>query len=126
MKSLSAIILALVVLPAWGQMPYLPETDLQRFPPCEIASEMEVFSARYQDILRSRILWGGPQVAEYWQELYDTQTAGLAWHNLRMAWQSEQAHGWYLNELANTIGHDAYMTGQMPPPVPVWRFRRIL
>lgn len=106
-----------------------PLSDRDRFPPRHVAFQAMRFNRAYYDYVKARQglefhRWGE------WQEIVDeTDALFSAWDWLHAAQEGEGRNEEYwrlsLRRVRERIGCAAYHAGQMPPPVPIWRFRYI-
>ena len=113
-------LLILVSLPS-------PEAELRRFPPHELVQEYLAFNRAYQAHLESRRLLAQHHAEEISAVLWETRLLYWTWDKLDDAWASctEAARWDALGDLRVLLGDDAYYSGRMPPPVPLWRFQEI-
>ncbi len=102
-----------------------PLSDLQRFPPREVARANRQFAVTAREYLRAR--WA----VETWRQpdlllqLDEFQAHLAAWNALEDAWlehYDETTRRAKLAFLRHLIGDERYAAGAMPPPVPWWRF----
>ena len=102
-----------------------PISDCDRFPPKECTFEYLEFNRKYnQYLLDSKIM-------SYEQNLYleiikENQCLYNVWDNVRIA--QSTGMGCYqrktaLMNLRDGIGQEAYDKADLPPHVPIWRFR---
>ncbi len=108
--------------------PRPPASDIARFCSRTTADEMETFA-------RAHVNWVKAQgqldlhLADYWFGWREeAESLRLAWGLLRDAHDSthdEDKQRRKLLRLRESIGERAYFLGCMPPPVPVWRFKRL-
>lgn len=113
-----------------------PLSDLQRFPPLWLVKHNIAFGEAYLVWLGNRHALELPNRKAIEQEMILVRRCLEPWVILAGAieghdeWQGftehhdEQGKRKRLIELRNLIGAAAYYSGEMPLPVPVWRFRR--
>lgn len=102
--------------------------DLQRFPPGPLVAATLADNGRaYLDCLTRQGM--EPYRADDWEVVIsDFAAIRRAWVCLRTARCAEvdaDERLEALRELRDVIGPANYLTGAMPPPVPVWRFGRV-
>ena len=99
--------------------------EVNRFPPEWMIDDALTLNAEHKDWLYSEKIFH-VQDWEGWEEVY-TETGEIqrAWHLLRLArsdhW-SENCRRGFLEQLRELIGPEAFYAGQMPPPIPYWRY----
>jgi hypothetical protein len=106
-----------------------PLSDCERFPPRQVAAEaLRVNRAyrRHVEVWR----WTYLHQRDYWETvLHETDSLFQCWDWLHAAQGGEGRDETYwrhsLRRLRDLLGPQAYQAGQMPPPVPVWRFRSV-
>ena len=102
--------------------------DSLRFPEREYINKLKEFNEAYrrhlelQRTVESSFAWQCQEALHETDQLYDI------WDTLSDA-RCEYYYVAYrrqaLKKLRDMLGPDAYYRGQLPPPVPVWRFREI-
>jgi hypothetical protein len=102
--------------------------DSLRFPEREYINKLKEFNEAYrrhlelQRTVESSYAWQFQEALRETDQLYDV------WDTLSDA-RCEYYYVAYrrqaLKKLREMLGPDAYYRGQLPPPVPVWRFREI-
>ena len=129
----------LLICLGWGDPhPELPPlSDLQRFPVRWVAQEQLRANIEHRDWLRAQ------QQAQPWEYGWDfwaaeNQELWSVWNLLDDCWiewdytTDESSPGFdvdtyrrgLLAQLRDRLGYRDYYEGRMPPPVPIWRFRR--
>jgi hypothetical protein len=102
-----------------------PLSDCQRFPDRGMISDLLAFNRSYRQHLDSR------QTIElvHWWELreaiQDTDRLYQVWDTIRDArcdYYYVTVRRQALKRLRDTLGPEAYYTGNLPPHVPIWRF----
>ena len=106
-----------------------PVCDRDRFPRREAAYQAMQFNRAYRHHIEAR-RWTYLHQREYWdQVLAETDYLFQCWDWLHAAQGGEGRDETYwrysLKRLQSLLGDDIYLAGDMPPPVPVWRFRPI-
>lgn len=106
-----------------------PLYDRGRFPPREVAYEAMVLNRAYRRHVETR-RWTSLHERDYWATvLQETDYLFHCWDWLHAAQGGEGRDQQYwqyaLKRLRDLLGEDAYHAGQMPPAVPLWRFRRM-
>jgi hypothetical protein len=102
--------------------------DCQRFPNRDAVNELLSFNRAYRQHLGLR---QPMELARWWDlrtALQETDHLYQVWDNVRDArceYYYVTVRRQALKKLREMIGEDAYYTGQMPPPVPIWRFREV-
>jgi hypothetical protein len=102
--------------------------DCQRFPDRDAVNELLSFNRAYRQHLGLR---QPMELARWWDlrtALQETDHLYQVWDNVRDArceYYYVTVRRQALKKLREMIGEDAYYTGQMPPPVPIWRFREV-
>ena len=97
--------------------------DLMMFPNKQCANESLDFAVKHCEWLAQQRQFIGED-RQAWRE--DAAWCKRAWDLLDSAhrsWDGSKVDN--LRRMRDHIGHEAYYRGEMPPPVPVWRFRRI-
>ncbi len=124
----------------WGDPhPELPPlSDLDRFPVKWVVEEQLEFSRQHRAWLRVQ-QGAHPYWSADWQPWLDeAQELWDVWSLLDSAWMEWTDDGWeggepfdvdayrrgLLAQLRDRLGYRDYYEGRMPPPVPIWRFRR--
>jgi hypothetical protein len=103
-------------------------SDCQRFPDRDAVNELLSFNRAYRQHLGLR---QPMELARWWDlrtALQETDHLYQVWDNVRDArceYYYVTVRRQALKKLREMIGEDAYYTGQMPPPVPIWRFREV-
>lgn len=99
-------------------------SDQERFPPGEVSKECWTFANAYVAYLeRQSLLW--PHRAEWYMDtIAEAKQLATIWKH---AYYLNGGYGTttvreHLREIRSLLGEDAYMTGRMPLPVPMWRF----
>jgi hypothetical protein len=86
------------------------------------------FNRRYQEHLRARMElepWRAEAIrsvleeADWLWRVWDTADDAVN------PWATDEVRRNALRKLAGYIGRDAYWRGQLPPPVPTWRFQEL-
>jgi hypothetical protein len=103
-------------------------SDCQRFPDRDAVNELLSFNRAYRQHLGLR----QPMELSRWWELrtalQETDHLYQVWDNVRDArceYYYVTVRRQALKKLREMIGEDAYYNGQMPPSVPIWRFREV-
>jgi hypothetical protein len=117
--------LVLVGLPAGD--PPLAERD--RFPPRHEAADALRLNRTYRQQVECW-RWTYSHQRDYWEAvLHETDYLYHCWDWLHAAQGGEGRDEPYwrhsLTELRALLGESAFQAGSMPPPVPLWRFRRM-
>ena len=122
----------------WGDPhPELPPlSDLQRFPVRWVAQEQLRANIAHRDWLRAQQQsqpweWGWDFWAAENQELWSTwnllDDCWIEWtdgYSDDPAFDADTYRRGLLAQLRDRLGYRDYYEGRMPPPVPIWRFRR--
>ena len=105
-----------------------PSIDSERFPPRAIVNDYLAFNREY----RQQMDVAAPGESGRWWQIRSTLNEI---DNLYYIWDAVRDAGceyYYvtvrrqaLKRLLETIGPDAYYSGQLPPYVPLWRFQEI-
>lgn len=107
--------------------------DLQRFPPIEMVNQALGANERCREVCLARQSIEPHRAAEWAVILEDLGAIHVAWSALADARQEMSAYGSVtpqerlesLRRLRKIIGPANYMTGTLPPAIPVWRFPTI-
>jgi len=98
--------------------------DLKRFPAQAVAQDMAAFG-------RAHVAWvEGEAALSPWESHWcawrcEAKQCLAAWEALERAHESEEERLQALADLKDLLGQEDYFAGVMPPPAPVWRFRRV-
>lgn len=121
------LVLAFALSLDWPEPP--PELwEAQRFCSWEIAQDQTVFAWEHDRWLKDRWEewgWNMPHLVG-WME--DAAYCRKAWELCREAQnvnRNDDVRRKDLADLRELIGRQNFAAGRMPPPVPVWRFRRV-
>lgn len=105
--------------------------DCARFPPAAVCQAMEDFGKAHLEWLEARAsLAVGDGAHDYWQ----ARRAEARWCFDVWDWcgacagcegMEEHRRVLALRHLRDLLGDEDYEAGRLPPPVPVWRFRRL-
>jgi len=97
--------------------------ECERFPHRELAEQYLIVNRSYREDLKARIeLERANQ--ENLQALHEAEFLFRVWdavRNSRCAYYTVPARRQYLRELRDLVGPEAFYSGRLPPPVPVWR-----
>jgi len=102
--------------------------DCRRFPDRETVNELLSFNRAYRQHLGLR---QPMELARWWDlraALQETDHLYQVWDNVRDArceYYYVTVRRQALKKLREMIGEDNYYSGQMPPSVPIWRFREV-
>ena len=103
-------------------------SDCQRFPDRDAVNELLSFNRAYRQHLGLR---QPMELARWWElrtALQETDHLYQVWDNVRDArceYYYVTVRRQALKKLREMIGEDAYYNAQMPPSVPIWRFREV-
>lgn len=128
MLSASALTLTFGLLCLPPPEPSVSAADLGRFPPMAVVSERVRFAREHGAWLTEQARMQGWQGGYWPQRCAEARELYLAWEALYDAhagggnWPRDTRLK-ALHDLRYFLGRDAYWQGQMPPCVPVWRFR---
>lgn len=107
-----------------------PLSDLHRFPPAAVAEPYYKLASAHRDWIcqqKPKALTRADE-AFWWAWQLEADHCRRAWDHLwdahRVTVFEVSARRRWLAKLRETIGEQDYWDGRMPPPVPVWRFRR--
>lgn len=98
------------------------ETDLRWFPPREVAEVNYKLAQEHVDWLK--LMVKANPTEDYGPWLKDAEQCRVCWEDLYDC-HRYYATVWRLEFLRMRLGQESYWAGRMPPPVPLWRFRRI-
>lgn len=109
--------------------------DLLRLPPLETVRELLDFNAAYREHVEAGLQLH-PGDADLMATRTETIQLGALWELLLRAHGIDEEYPEYISlseeerrealaELRERIGPAAYYSGQLPPHVPTWRFRRL-
>lgn len=98
--------------------------DAYRFPHRDLVNSMLAFNRQYQQDLNSRLTLDVVHAEEVRSALAEAEQLYRVWDTVR-----DVRCGYYyiavrrraLQELRQQLGDGAYFSGQLPPPVPMWR-----
>jgi hypothetical protein len=96
-----------------------------RFPERSLVNELMAFNRAYHNDLTARLLLDTVHADELRAALTETDQLYRAWDAVRDArcdYYYIMVRRQALQQLRDMIGAHAYYCGQLPPPVPVWRF----
>jgi hypothetical protein len=102
--------------------------DCQRFPERAVVNDLLAFNRTYRQQLDARQPADPTRWWELRKVLQETDQLYQVWDTVRDArceYYYVTVRRQALKRLHETIGDDAYFTGQLPPPVPLWRFQSI-
>jgi hypothetical protein len=122
-------LLTLALLAAPPYIRELPDlADLERFPPHELACPCVRFNRAYRDHLELSL--GLELHHETWltRAIEETDELYRAWDALADASKPGASQSWRRRRLADlreVLGPERYAAGEMPPCVPLWRFRDV-
>jgi hypothetical protein len=102
--------------------------DCAGLPNAEVAADFCRFSEQYQLHLQTQQSMMPHRSTELVQALDEARDLYRVWTTVRRAGMTEES--WVsrrraLGQLRETLGEQAYYGGQLPPCVPLWRFREI-
>lgn len=107
-----------------------PPRDLMRFP-LSVVDPYVAFSQRHLDWLDGQCLLR-PSDTRLIQWQMDAKWCKACWDELKCAAEYVQQYeemecssSRALGRLRDLIGREAFNEGRMPPPVPIWHFRKI-
>ncbi len=110
---------------------YTPDVglmDLDAFVLCVDDVDKRIWSEQFVSLAKKRAGGSSPAQSIYWQRMTSQgRWCADCWENLHWARVSKEIDYNYrhLRELRNLLGNEAYYSGRMPPPVPIWLFRWI-
>jgi hypothetical protein len=125
MANATALISAALTMGVLNHEP--PISDLGRFPPPRYVERLRSFQAEYLEHLRARLSYQIHEREQILEAISETESLWAPWETLYDA-QHAWSEDWIRHHLAYLrmqLGMEDYLEGRMPPPVPVWRFRRI-
>lgn len=105
-----------------------PLTDSERFPDRATINELLAFNRAYRQHIDVR---QSMEPANWWalqKTLQETDCLYQLWDTVRDArceYYYVSVRRQALKKLRGEVGSDAYYSGQLPPHVPLWRFRMI-
>jgi hypothetical protein len=103
--------------------------DLDRFPCRECVTSWCRFSRDYRCRLRDELSLGEAwRERALWAALDQARDCYQPWDLLEDAqaeWRDPACRLEMLEALRDLIGPEAYYTGRMPPPVPLWHWREV-
>ena len=109
--------------PIPAPMPDPTELELQRFPSLETAKAACEFCCEYERFVRKQQAVGNGDWREWEKVWRENEDLWPFWLNLRLAHESDGiGRRDSLSKLRAILGDDAYFRGELPPPVPIWRF----
>jgi hypothetical protein len=127
-----SLILPPLITLLWADPGLPPLSDRDRFPPREICRQAMQFNRAYKAHLTAHMAWYcGDSDRSQWfiDALAETDQFFYVWDWCHAAQGGEARDETYwreaLQRVRDSIGHGAYGAGQMPPPVPVWRFELV-
>lgn len=114
--------------------------DFERFPDVKACLAAQEFARAYKNKLteqKSLYMESDPRRTNLENAIRETDGLQVAW--CKLGWIQSYARGlnssWspysisglrdQLNELRDLLGEEAYYNGEMPYPVPIWRFREV-
>jgi len=111
-----------LLAPLVAPLPPLSDRDL--FPAAAYCAKMGAFNRDYRAHL-DKVQWVYSE--KHWlytRAIRECDQAWDVWEKL-YGWGSEQAVRMALAELRELIGNEAYYSGRLPAPVPLWSFTPI-
>lgn len=105
-----------------------PLADCDWLPPNAVATDFCNFNEQYQCHLQSQLLMAGPHTNDTGDALRESRQLHRVWDSVRRASSPNQSWAYRrrtLSQLREMVGEKAYYRGDLPPCVPVWRFREI-
>ena len=102
--------------------------DSLRFPPREMINPLLEFNRKYLKHLEKEVIWNQDRRHHWDQAIAETKYLHNVWDTARDA----RCEYYYvtirrlsLKKLKDMIGDEAYWEADLPPYVPIWRFREI-
>ena len=102
--------------------------DCAGLPPSEVAADFCRFSEQYQAHLQTQQSMMPHRSTDVEKALDEARDLYRVWVTVRRAGMTEES--WVsrrraLSQLREALGEQAYYSCQLPPCVPIWRFREI-
>lgn len=105
-----------------------PVAEALRFPDYKVANKMQACNRSYEKELRQRLIFDNVHREEIEMALQETERLYRIWdkvHEARRRYFYITVRRQALRELRQMIGDAAFYSGQLPPPVPLWRLPRV-
>ena len=110
--------------------------NLSYFPPATVALEYATFAREHVQWLENNPPLAAWRMADYYDQLREATALRDTWDRLVYAhgtplsddcvpFPDAEPSLFWLKELRERLGDEAYFTGVMPPPVPMWRFHEL-
>jgi hypothetical protein len=105
-----------------------PLADCDWLPPSTVAADFCRFNEQYQCHLQTQQLLATAHADDLGEALRESRQLYIVWDTVRRSTSPNQAWAYRrrtLSQLREMVGEKAYYRCDLPPCVPVWRFREI-